>query len=199
MDRPERSVLAFSMLFVMLNAGCGSSAADWRRLAAGVHARTIYAWPGDPEHLYVYRSLEALSAAEATDPDPRKAQSRDVDEEVTVAEVAPAAAEGKHFVRIVSASGWSGWVVAERALLPIPPPHAQLDVPGSETLYPEEDDDDAGKPFEADSQVTLLDFTRDPGNPEYHVHVDSGPLAGETGYLSFSELREPGQRPFVLR
>jgi hypothetical protein len=168
-------------------------------LRPGATARTIAVWSGDPEHTYVYPTREALLSSDANAADPRIARAHDVDEAVTVTEIAPNVVDGNHLVRIQGRAGWNGWVIAERALVPIPPPGSQLEVPTGVNLFPEEDDDDAGVPFFSVATITLLGFIAMPGNPEYHVRVDAGPLTGQTGYVDVSELREPGGGAFILR
>jgi hypothetical protein len=180
-------------------SACSSGVPNWMALRPGVTARTIGAWSGDPEHVYVYPTREALLSSDASEVNTRIARAHDVDEAVTVTEIAPNVVDGNHLVRITGRAGWSGWVIAEHALLPIPPVGVQLEVPAEVNLFPEEDDDDAGVPFGGKSTITLLDFTAMPGNPEYHVRVDSGPLAGQTGYVDASELREPDGGAFILR
>lgn len=167
------------------------------KLLPGARARTTFAWRADPEHLYLYPSQAALRAAGDREPDGRTTTPVDVGITVTVAEVAERGAPGIRPVRITG-PGWSGWVDAERALVPIPPPNAPFTVDAGDMLYPEQDDDE-GRPFGAPSRVTFLEYTRNPGNPEYLVRVDDGPLAGLRGYLEAQELHDPVTRRFALQ
>jgi hypothetical protein len=70
----------------------------------------------------------------------------------------------------------------------------------AQQLYAEQDDDDDGDglPLDATSRVTYEAFDFDPGNPEYLVRVEDGPLAGQTGYVVDDELETSQTGAFRL-
>jgi hypothetical protein len=175
---------------------------DWLTLRAGVQARLDYSVDYDPEHANVFATEEAARASIGAHRNSSRGESlAPAGGLVTVESVASRTEGEKHVVAIRGAT-FSGWVVAEDALLPVPPTGAELIVPASishvqQMLYGEQDDDD-GVPVGISSRVRLQAFDPSPGNPEYLVKVEDGPLAGQTGYLFAGEIEVMPGRSFTL-
>jgi len=181
-----------------LLAGCAHApdVPAWLVLRAGVQARLVASNPLEPERTTIFPSADAARAA-LRGPALRHAAAGDL---VTVTQIDGTVVDGRHAVAVSDAHGVLGWVVAEDHLRPVPPAGTPLLVVAiangtAQDLFSDQDDDD-GQPFGADSHVTYEGFTSDPGNAEYHIRVDDGPLAGENGYVVESELQTPQTHAF---
>ena len=176
----------------------------WLQLRVGAQARLDYSTDYDPEHAVLYLTADAARFSvmgRIVVADERQALSGTV---VSIENIDPREINGKHVVAI-KGDDVSGWVIAEDTLLPIPPVNTQLIVPKTLdhvalSLYSQQEDDDAadGVPVGVTAHVTYEGFEPNPGNPEYVVRVDDGPLAGSTGYVLAQELRSPQTHAFRL-
>jgi hypothetical protein len=174
----------------------------WLALQPGVQARLDYSVEYDPEHTNVFTNADAARVNIGAHSDsPAGAAQAPAGAIVTVESVAQEPQGRKHVVWI-KGEMFSGWVVAEDALLPIPPAGAELIVPASisnvaQMLYGEQDEDD-GVRVGVTSHVRFQEFDPSPGNPEYLVKVEDGPLAGQSGYLFAAEIQAPPGHSFTL-
>jgi hypothetical protein len=191
---------AVALFAVALFVGCahGPDVPPWLVLRVGAQARLAASNEFEPERTTVFPSAEAAHAAQRG-PAPRRAAAGDL---VTVTQIDSNVVDGKHAVAVSDAHGMLGWVLAEDILRPVPPSGTNLIVAatangGGQELFSEQDDDD-GQSFGTTSHVTYEGFTSDPGNPEYRIHVDDGPLAGYDGYVVASELQSPQTHAFRL-
>jgi hypothetical protein len=191
---------AVALFAVALLVGCAQHGPDlpaWLVLRVGAQARLAASNAFEPERTTVFPSAEAAHAAQRGAA-PRRAAAGDL---VTVTQIDGNVVDGKHAVAVSDAHGLLGWVLAEDILRPVPPSGTHLIVAatasGSEQLFSEQDDDD-GQSFGTTSHVTYEGFTSDPGNPEYRIHVDDGPLAGYDGYVVASELQATQTHAFRL-
>jgi hypothetical protein len=204
---PFAPARCLTLLLLSSIAGCGHPASGlpgWLTLRTGNTARLAYSSDYDPEHAWLYASATSARAsirASAIPAGAREALSGSV---VLIKRVDPLAVEGKHIV-FVTSDRFRGWVVAEDELLPVPPAGVHLIVPkridhvDQELYSAQEDDDDAdGVPLGGTSHVTYEGFEASPGNPEYIVRVDDGPLAGSSGYVPAQELETLRGRAFRL-
>jgi hypothetical protein len=195
------------LLLIASIAGCAgveSGVPAWLTLRVGTAARLAYSSDYDPEHTWLYTSASTARASIGSGSTPAGAREALAGNVVTIERIDPIAAGGKHAV-FVSSDRFRGWVIAEDELLPIPPAGAHLILPKridhvEQELYTaQEDDDDAdGVPLGATSHVTYQGFEASPGNPEYIVRVDDGPLAGTSGYVPAQELETLQSRAFRL-
>jgi hypothetical protein len=202
-------VAAVLLTLVALTSMCSCSSSvarfpSWLALKVGTRARLDYSSEYDPEHANLYRT--AAAARSSVTGANAGGDVRQVDSEgiVSIEEIDAHAVDGKHVVAIRSDT-FSGWVIAEDGLLPVPPIDAELIVPkqvdhiAQELYWAQEDDDDAdGAQFGATSRVAYEGFESSPGNPEYKVRVLEGPLAGNTGYVLPGELQVPEIHSFRL-
>jgi hypothetical protein len=177
---------------------------SWLTLQAGTPARLAYSADYDPEHTLLYATADAARASVGGHVASALIRTALAGNVVSIARIDATPIDGKHVV-YVSSKRFNGWLVAEDGLLPIPPLKVQLMIPKridhvlQELYTAQEDDDDAdGVPLNATSLVTYERFDPSPGNPEYFVHVDDGPLAGSTGYVTAQELETPQERAFRL-
>jgi hypothetical protein len=180
-------------------AGCGHRAdvPAWLELRVGAQARLAASNPLEPERTTVYPTAQAAQAGQSG-PDPRRAAAGAL---VTVTQIDGDVVNGKHAVAVSDAHGVLGWVLAEDALRPVPPAGTQLvvdatPVNGSAPQLFSDQDDDEGQAFGAATHVTYEGFTSDPGNAEYRVRVDDGPLAGLDGFVVEAELQDPQTHAF---
>jgi hypothetical protein len=170
----------------------------WLALKVGTQARLGYSQAAEPEHAMLYPSADAARSGATNSPSVRDAPAGAA---VSIVQIDPRTPNGKHVVA-VKGDGVAGWVIAEDLLLPIPPVCTQLMVPDvldqqEQILYPEQDDDE-GTAFGATSHVTYEGFANDPGNAEYRVRVDDGPLTGFIGYVTAEELQSEQTHAFRL-
>jgi hypothetical protein len=186
-------------------SGCShhvSGIPRWLVLQPGVQARLDYSVEYDPEHANIFATLDAARAhIGARRDNPSSAAQVPAGTVVTVESVAQNLEHDKHIVSI-KGDTFSGWVVAEDALLPIPPAGAELIVPAAisnvqQMLYGEQDEDD-GVRVGVTSHVRFQEFDPSPGNPEYLVKVEDGPLAGRSGYLFAAEIEAPPGDSFTM-
>lgn len=167
-----------------------------------MQARLDYSVAYDPEHTNIFATVDAARASIGARRDnPPGAAQAPAGGVVTVESVAQKPERHKHIVSIKGET-FSGWVVAEDTLLPIPPAGAELIVPASlsnvqQMLYGEQDEDD-GVSVGVVSHVRFQEFDPSPGNPEYLVNVEDGPLAGHSGYLFAAEIEAPPGHSFTL-
>jgi hypothetical protein len=195
--RRDRAAL---LLTVSLLVACahGPGVPPWLVLRVGAQARLAASNPLEPERATVYPSADAAHAA-LRGPAFRHAAAGDL---VTVTQI-DGVVDGTHAVAVSDARGPLGWVIAEANLRPAPPAGTQLIVAATaadgsaQELFSDQDDDE-GQAFGATTHVTYEGFASDPGNAEYHVHVDDGPLAGYDGYVVESELQTPQTHAFRL-
>jgi hypothetical protein len=87
-------------------------------------------------------------------------------------------------------------------LIPIPPIGTPLLVLKTvngvpQDFFPEQDTDE-GEPVGVVTKVHYLGFYVNPGNPEYEVHIDSGPMAGRLAFVLTQELELPQTHAFKL-
>jgi hypothetical protein len=194
--RRDRAAL---LLAVSLLAACAHApdVPPWLVLRVGAQARLAASNPLEPERTTVFPSADAAHAA-LRGPAIRHAAAGDV---VTVTQIDGHVVDGAHAVAVSDARGPLGWVLAEANLRPVPPPGTLLIVGATaadgsaQELFSDQDDDD-GQAFGATTHVTYEGFASDPGNAEYRVHVDDGPLAGYDGYVVESELQTPQTHAF---
>jgi hypothetical protein len=176
----------------------------WLALRVGTSARLAYSSDYDPEHTLLYATADAARTSVSGRVAPALVRTALAGNIVSIDRIDPNRVDGKHIVSVTS-KRFSGWIVAEDGLLPIPPLDAHLLIPKridhvlQELYTAQEDDDDAdGVPLDANSHVTYKGFEPSPGNPEYLVHVDDGPLAGSTGYVTVQELETQQEAAFRL-
>lgn len=199
-----RSELLLALALALTACSAGRDVPAWSRLEVGAQARLGPSDHQDPEHTAVFASAaEALASLQGQAPS-ASAYQAEAGALVTIDVIQPAAAGSQlHIVHVADpGDSWSGWVAAERVLSPVPPDRTMLQVTpvaGSEQsmLYLEQDDDE-GVPFGSTTLVTYLGFSKNPGNPEYHIEVVDGPLAGKTGYVLADELTISASQPFAF-
>ena len=168
-----------------------------------MQARLDYAVDYDPANASVFATAAAARASVgARLEDSPGAERIPAGTVVTIKSVEQKPVRGKHIVSIAG-EGVSGWVVAEKALLPIPPLDAKLTLPASIAnvgllLYGEQDEDD-GVSVGVTSHVRFKEFDQNPGNPEYLVTVEDGALAGRSGYLFAAEIEPMPGCSFTLQ
>jgi hypothetical protein len=184
-------------LLTLASCAQTSHVPPWLELKAGGHARLAASDETEPERTAIFPSAAAASTGRLADASRIAAAG----ELVTITQIEDEP-RGKHAVAIDGARGPLGWVVAEDVLLPVPPNGTRLLVAASaggqsQLLFSDQDDDD-GTPFGTASHVTYDGFVNDPGNAEYRVHVDDGPLAGYDGYVAATELEAPETDGFLL-
>jgi hypothetical protein len=199
----------FAVLLALASlCNCSSLQAErppsWLALQPGTPARLVYSADYDPEHTLLYATPDAARASVKGRVAPSLVRTALAGNVVSIERIDPTRVDGKHIVSVTS-KRFNGWIIAEDGLLPIPPIKAPLVIPKridhvlQELYTAQEDDDDAdGVPLNATSHVTYEGFDPSPGNPEYFVHVDDGPLAGSTGYVTAQELETPQERAFRL-
>lgn len=197
-------VLAFFVAICACSHSATNGIPPWLELRTGAQARLRYSLDYDPEQTTLYPSASAARSSVAhisVNADIRQVASGTV---VSIESIDPNEVNRKHVVDIVG-DNFSGWVIAEDSLLPVPPIGTQLMIPETinhvpQQLYTAQDDDDSsdGAPLGATSRITYEAFDLDPGNPEYLVRVEDGPLAGQTGYVVADEIESPQTGAFRL-
>lgn len=197
-------VLATCAALASILASCSQTSPPptWMLLTVGLQARLAPTSDVDPEHTRIFPRADVAAAAHGTAGE-NLGHSVDAGSTVTVTEISPQTVANEHIVHVRDHSGHiDGWLVAEETLLPIPPEGVKLIVEAKsggqpQMLYPEQDDDE-GAAIGATSHVTFRSFSRNPGNPEYLVHVDDGPMAGLQGFLMAQELEPAPGLPFRI-
>ena len=168
----------------------------------GTLARVGFSHDYDPEHAYVFATHDSARDGVKKGDDGLNTHQVPSGGMVTIVSVDPTPVNGKHLVEIKGSTGATGWVVGEDVLLPIPPINTALIVPKTvngvpQDFFPEQDTDE-GVPVGVPTKVSYLGFYLNPGNPEYEVHIDSGPMAGRTAFVLAQELQLPATHAFRL-